>query len=261
MTHAIRACGAVPAITAMVHGMPTVGLEADELERFLARDGIEKVSTRDLAVAMARGLDGATTVAAAIALAAAAGIPVLATGGIGGVHRAAAGGEAGYDESNDLAELARTPIVVVCAGPKAILDLEATVERLETLGMPLIGFGTDELPAFYSGASGIPLAVRVDSAEEVAQIYRAQRALGRQQAVLVVQAPPAAQSVPRATIERAVEGALSRARDAGVAGSAVTPFLLAEVDRATGGQSRGANLALLEHNARLAALVANALTR
>ncbi len=254
MAEAVRAHGAVPAITAVARGVPTLGLEADELERFLARDGVRKVSTRDLPVAIARGSDGATTVAAALHLAHRAGVDVFATGGIGGVHR-----EPPFDESADLLELARTPMVVVCAGAKAILDLAATLERLESLGVTVVGYRTDELPGFFTVGTGHSLAARADSAEEIAEIFRASRALGRAAAVVVVQPPPGDAALPREVVERAVNEALARARAAGIRGAATTPYLLEAVERATEGRSLGANLSLLEANAALAAEIAVAL--
>ena len=153
MTAAVRAAGATPAITAVVRGVPTVSLDGDDLERFLQRDGVVKVSSRDLAWCMTTGADGATTVAATMVLAARAGIEVFATGGIGGVHR-----DAPFDESADLVELARTPTIVICAGAKSILDLPATLERLETLGVPVIGYRTRELPGFFTSTTGLPLS-------------------------------------------------------------------------------------------------------
>lgn len=253
MIDAVESHGAVAAIMAVVEGIPAAGLTDDELERFLARDGIEKVSTRDLALAVARGADGATTVAAALALARLAGIDVLATGGIGGVHRAPP-----FDESADLAELARTPMIVVCSGAKAILDLRATAERLDTLGVPVLGFRTAELPAFYGAGSGIPVQ-RVDDVQTIVNTYRAQRALGRSSALLVVQPPPAPFALPGSVVERAVVEGVRESTRAGVQGSAVTPFLLAYVDKATAGRAREVNLALLEQNAALAAWLAVAL--
>jgi pseudouridylate synthase len=255
MVEAVRARRATPAITAVVRGVPTAGLLDDELARFLKRNGIRKLSARDMPLAMASGVDGATTVAASLTIAAAAGVTVFATGGIGGVHR-----EPPYDESADLTELARAPMVVVCAGAKSILDLEATVERLETLGVPLLGYRTGELPGFLTVGTGIPLPARVETAAEVAAVYQAQRALGRQQAVLVVQSPPAALALSRAEMDAAVSAALEGARRGGVRGGAVTPYLLAEVERTTGGRSLGANLALLECNAALAAEIAGLLS-
>jgi pseudouridine-5'-phosphate glycosidase len=259
MTGAVRAAGAEPAVSAVVRGTPTLGLEPDELERFLARDGVRKVSARDLAAAMLRGDDGATTVAASLALGALAGVPVFATGGIGGVHRAAPGAPSPHDESADLMELARTPMVVVCAGAKSILDLPATLERLETLGVPVVGYGTDRLPGFFTVDAGLPVPHRADSAGEVAALFRHHRALGRREAVLVVQPPPAEHALPGDVVDRAVADALAGAAAAGVTGPRVTPYLLAAVERATGGRSLAANLALLEANARLAADVAVAL--
>jgi pseudouridine-5'-phosphate glycosidase len=215
-----------------------------------------KVSARDIPWAMARGVDGATTVAASLALAHAAGIAVFATGGIGGVHRDDGPPGAVRDESADLMELARTPIVVVCAGAKSILDLEGTMERLETLGVPVAGHGTSELPGFFTSETGIRLPARVDSPAEIAAAFRAQHALGRSQALLVMHPPPAAHALPRSVVDAAVSASLERARAERVRGGAVTPFLLAEVQRVTEGRSIGANLALLESNAALAAEVA-----
>jgi pseudouridylate synthase len=255
MVEAVESRGAVAAITAVVRGIPTAGLTAEELERFLARDGIEKVSARDLALAIARGTDGATTVAAAIRLAHLAGIELFATGGIGGVHRAPP-----FDESADLAELARTPVIVVCSGAKAILDLRATAERLDSLGVTVIGYRTAELPAFYGAESGIAVP-RVDELHEIVAIYRAQRALGVSSALLVVQPPPAPFALPASVVERAVVDGVRESTRAGIQGSAITPFLLAYVDKATAGRAREVNLALLEQNAALAASIATALAR
>jgi pseudouridine-5'-phosphate glycosidase len=256
MTGAVRAAGAEPAITAVVRGAPTLGLEPEELARFLARDGVAKVSARDLAGAVAARADGATTVAATLALAAGSGIDVFATGGIGGVHR-----DAPFDESADLVELARTSMVVVCAGAKSILDLPATLERLETLGVPVVGYRTGEMPGFFTETTGLRTSGRVESAAELAALFRAHRALGRAGAVLVVRPPPAAHALPADVVDRAVADALSLARAGGVRGAAVTPFLLAAVERATAGRSLAANLALLEANARLAGEVAAALSQ
>ena len=256
MTAAVERSGAVPAVTAVVGGRCTLGLEPPELERFLQRDGIRKVAARDLPVAIAQKWDGATTVAASLCIAGAKSISVFATGGIGGVHR-----DAPFDESGDLVELARTPMVVVCAGAKSILDLPATLERLETLGVTVVGYGTDELPGFFTRSTGLRLPARADSVEEVAAIFRAARALGRRQAILVVQPPPADVSLPEKLVDEAVVTALDHARRSGIRGAAMTPFLLAEVERATGGRSLRANLGLLEENAALAGAVAVALAR
>ena len=254
MTAAVRAGGAHAAITAVAHGVPTLGLEPDELERFLAGAGVRKVSARDLAAAVAQQADGATTVAGSLALAHLAGLRVFATGGIGGVHR-----EPAFDESADLVELSRTPMVVVCAGAKAILDLAATAERLETLGVPVVGYRTSDLPGFYTADTGIALSSRAESAAEVARMFTAHRALGRRQALLVVQPPPAQVALSRVEVEDAVGRAVARARAAGVRGAAVSPYLLAAVTEVTKGRSLTVNLALLEQNAGLAAEIAAAL--
>lgn len=251
MVGAVEKAGAVAAITAVVKGTPTIGLEPDELERFLKRDGVRKVSARDLPSAIAKTADGATTVAATLALASSAGVEVFATGGIGGVHR-----DAPYDESADLAELARTPMIVVCAGAKSILDLPATWERLESLGIPVVGYRTSELPGFFTSETGIPLDTRADDVAEVVAIWRAHRALRRRQSLLVVQAPPPAHALKRSDVDAAVASAQTEARSAGVVGAKVTPYLLGAVTRLTNGTSLDANLALLEQNASLAGDIA-----
>jgi pseudouridine-5'-phosphate glycosidase len=255
MVAAVEVAGAVAGITAVARGTPTIGLRDDELERFLARDGIRKVSARDIPVAMVRRHDGATTVAAAVALGSAVGFEVFATGGIGGVHRGAP-----FDESADLAELARTPIVVVCAGAKSILDLPATWERLESLGIPVLGYRTSELPGFFTAETGISLDARADNAADVAAVFRAHQALGGRQALLVVQPPPKEHRLPREEVERAVGTAHEAVVEGRVRGAEVTPFLLSAVTRLTNGSSLRANLALLEQNAALAAEIAVALT-
>lgn len=261
MVAAVERTGSIAAITAVVSGVPSVGVEEQELERLLRRDGVRKVSARDLGVAVAGGGDGATTVAGAIALASRAGVRTFATGGIGGVHRISGASPAVRDESADLHELARTPIVVVCAGAKSILDLEATWERLDTLSVPVIGVGTDEFPGFFTARTGIALTVTAGSPGEVARIAAAHFALGRTQSVLVVRPPPANLALDPGEVDEAVAGALQRAAERGVKGAAVTPFLLAEVGRATGGRTLDANLALLEANALLAGEIASALSR
>jgi pseudouridine-5'-phosphate glycosidase len=256
MTSAAARGGALAAVTAVVHGVCTLGLDQDELERFLRRDGIRTVSARDLPEADAQRADGATTVAASLAIASAAGAQVFATGGIGGVHR-----DSPFDESGDLDELARTPMVVVCAGAKAILDLAATLERLETLGVTVVGYGTDEMPGFFTRTTGLPLPARADSVTEIAEIHLAARALGRSQATLVVQPPPAAIALDAETVDRAVAQALDEARAGGIRGASVTPFLLAAVERATGGRSLAANHGLLDENALLAGEFAGVVAR
>jgi pseudouridylate synthase len=246
--------GAMAAITAVVGGVPVLGLAPDELERFLARTGVRKVSSRDLGVAAAQKADGATTVAASLCIAAAAGVEVFATGGIGGVHRGAPA-----DESTDLGELARTPMIVVCAGAKSILDLPATLERLETHGVAVVGYRTDELPGFFTRTTGLALTARADSAEEIASMHLASVALGRPQATLVVQPLPEDVALDRDLVERAVAEALAEAEQSGVHGAATTPFLLGAVLKATGGRSLLANLGLLEENAFLAGAIAFAM--
>jgi pseudouridine-5'-phosphate glycosidase len=258
MRTAIRDRGAVPAVTAVVRGIPLAGLDGHDLERFLARSGIPKVSSRDLPWAMAGGSDGATTVAAALCLCSRAGIAVLATGGIGGVHRSTPG--APLDESADLLELSRSSVVTVCAGAKSILDLNATVERLETLGVTVIGFRTEEFPGFFTANTGLRVSAAADSVAAIAATFRASRALGRPGALLVVQPPPAAVALDARVVEQAVATAVAAASEAGISGARLTPFLLAEVERATGGRSLAANLGLLEANAALAAEIAVALT-
>lgn len=254
MLAAVEAAGATPVITAIVNGVPSLGLEPADLERFLARDGVRKVSPRDLGVAIAQSADGATTVAGTLAICALAGIEVFATGGIGGVHR-----DAPFDESADLFALAHTPVIVVCAGAKSILDLPATLERLETLGVPVIGYRTRELPGFFSSHTGLALAASLDSPSEIAAAWLAHRSVGCRSAMLVVQPPPADTALPADVVNAATDAALAAARTAGIRGAAVTPFLLADMQQRTGGQSVIANLALLEHNATLAGQIAVAL--
>jgi pseudouridine-5'-phosphate glycosidase len=256
----VRAAGAVPATIGILGGRPTVGLDAAALEHFARSGEIAKLTRRDIAAACASGRDGATTVAATMALAAAAGIDIFATGGIGGVHR---GATTSWDISADLRELARTPVLVVCAGAKAILDLPATLEYLETLGVPLLGWQTDEFPAFYSAASGLPLPTRVETPAEAARIWQTQRAapyLCAPGGMLLCVPPPAHVALAHAEVEAAIERALSRAAAAGVRGPAVTPFLLAAMADETHGESVATNVALLRQNAHLAAQVAAHIT-
>jgi pseudouridylate synthase len=251
MGAAIEKAGAVPAITAIVRGKPTVGLGRSELSRFLAREDIVKTSARDLAPAVARREDGATTVASAMVLARLAGIDVFATGGIGGVHR----GE-GYDESADLVELSRICMIVVCSGAKAILDVAATAERLETMGVTVVGYGTDTIPSFYSASTDLPVSVRVGTPQEIAGLFEVHRRLERPGALLVVQPPPPEYALPRRVVEAAVGKGVRGASRAGITGPAVTPYLLQAVETATGGRSVAANVALLERNAQLAGEIA-----
>lgn len=256
MFAAIAREGAVGALTAVVAGQATLGLTDDELTRFLARDGVRKLSARDVAACVVQGADGATTVAASLALAHAAGIEVFATGGIGGVHRGAP-----FDESADLTALSRMPVITVCAGAKSILDLPATLERLETLGVPVVGYRTSELPGFFTLGTGLPLTQRAETPLEIARIARAHWALGERSAVLVVQPPPSETALDRAVVDAAVTGAILAAEAAGVHGAALTPYLLGSVLAATHGLSLPANLALLEANATLAAQIAVALSQ
>jgi pseudouridine-5'-phosphate glycosidase len=254
MIGAVRRHAAVPAITGVARGVPTVGLDPDDLERFLRRDAVRKVSARDIPIAVASGVDGATTVAASIALATLGGVDVFSTGGIGGVHRGAP-----VDESADLLELSRTLIICVCSGAKSVLDLPATWERLETLGIPVVGYRTDELPGFFTASTGIKLTARAETPAEIASMFRAHAAFGRQQALLVVNAPPPEHALERGLVDGAVRQALVEAVRSGIGGPALTPYLLESLAKATGGSSLSANLALLESNAGVAAEVAAAM--
>ncbi|HEX9039129.1 MAG TPA: pseudouridine-5'-phosphate glycosidase [Ktedonobacterales bacterium] len=256
MEAAVRAAGATPATIALLNGQIVVGLSADEIARVGAEDGVWKASRRDLALALARGAMAATTVAGTLACAALAGVRVFATGGVGGVHR---GAQDTLDISADLPELARAPLVTVCAGAKSILDLRRTLEYLETLGVPVVGYQTDELPAFYTRSSGLRVTSRADSPAEVAAVARAQWASGLGGGVLLVAPIPEAHALPRDQMEAAVERALAEARAADVVGARLTPWLLARVAELTGGESVAANRALLLNNATIAAQVALAL--
>jgi pseudouridine-5'-phosphate glycosidase len=249
----VRLHGAVPATVALLGGVIKVGLTGAELETLANKDGVVKVSRRDYPVVAAKKLDGGTTVAGTMMAAAWAGIIVFATGGIGGVHH----GDHS-DVSADLPELGRTAVAVVCAGAKAILDLPATLEWLETAGVPVIGYGTDEFPAFYSRSSGLPLAdgARADSPAEAAALIRSKWALGLEGGVLIANPIPAEAAIPNAEIDAVIARALGEAAAQGVKGKAVTPFLLARVAEISHGASMRANLALLENNARLAAEIA-----
>ena len=253
MEAAVREEGAVPATIGLLRGRAIVGLTSDETEELADGLRVAKVNVHDIAPVIAAHMPGATTVSATAALANSASISIMATGGIGGVHR---GGENSLDVSADLQELARTPIAVVCAGAKSVLDLERTLEALETLGVPVVGYETDQFPAFYSSDSGLSLEHRADDPREVATILEVQRALKRRQGVLVVQPPPAAAAIPRAEVDGWIELAVREAETAGVTGKKVTPFLLASVSRSSKGRSLETNLALLEANARLAARIA-----
>jgi pseudouridine-5'-phosphate glycosidase len=251
----VRAAGALPATIAILDGRIRIGLEAAELERLADEKEVAKVSRADLPAVLAAGGVGSTTVAATMICAELAGIRVFATGGIGGVHRGA--GES-FDVSADLQELARTPVAVVCAGAKAILDLAKTLEVLETFGVPVIGYGCDELPAFYSRGSGLPVPLRRDSAAEIAAVMATKWRLGLGGGLVVANPIPREAEIPAAEIAGHIETALAEAARQGVQGKAVTPFLLARLEQLTGGASLEANVALVLNNARLAAEIASA---
>ena len=253
----IRGAGVVPATIAIADGAAVVGADEALLVRLATEPDVRKVSTRDLAPLLARGRAGglgATTVATTVEIAAVAGIAIFATGGIGGVHR---GAERTLDVSADLGALARHPVCVVCAGAKLILDLPKTLEVLETLGVPVIGFGTDELPAFYARSSGLPLAHRVDDAIAAARIVRAQ--LERGAGMLVTVPIPAEAALDRLEMEREVDAALAAAERAEVSGAALTPFLLRRMSDTTSGRTLSANVALLRNNVRVAVAIAQRL--
>ncbi len=252
----IRENGAVPATIAVIGGRLKAGLSREEIE-YLGKTGrgVAKASRRDLPMLVARKADGATTVATTMIIAHMAGISIFATGGIGGVHR---GAEVTMDISADLEELAQTPVMVVCAGAKAILDLGLTLEYLETKGVPVIGFGTDELPAFYTRSSGFGVDCRVDTPEELAAVYRAQRSLGYKGGMLVTNPIPEQYAMDRKVIDAAIEEALRQAKEQGIRGKETTPFLLAKVVELTGGDSLESNIRLVLNNARVAALTAAA---
>jgi pseudouridine-5'-phosphate glycosidase len=252
-----RDAGVAPATIALLDGRIVVGLDRGELERLAQEKDVLKASRRDLAWALAMGRTGATTVSATMLAARLAGIDVFATGGIGGVHRGAAGT---FDISADLAELASTSVCVVSAGAKAILDLPKTLELLETLGVPVVGFGTSEFPAFYSRSSGLPLALRVDTPEEVASVLRAQRALGLPQGILVANPVPAEWEIPRAAMDAWIGRAVTDLESREIRGKAVTPFLLSRILELSGGVSLETNVRLFHHNVRLACGIASALT-
>jgi pseudouridylate synthase len=253
LQEAVRETGAIPATIAIIDGKLSVGLSDDQINALANGSDVRKISTRDISVAIAQGWNGATTVASTSWIAHRAGIKVFATGGIGGVHRGAL-----PDISADLPELARTPIIVVCSGAKIVLDLAATREWLETHAVTVIGYQCDELPAFYSRKSGLPIDARVESAEDVARIYRAQVNLGIQSALLVVVPVPAKFEVPAEELQLVLTTALEDAEWKGIAGPALTPFLLSQMAERSGGSTLRANIALLENNARVAAEIARA---
>ncbi|MGO9413246.1 MAG: pseudouridine-5'-phosphate glycosidase [Spirochaetia bacterium] len=251
-----RAAGVVPATVAVLDGKIVVGLTGAQLERLAKEKDVLKVSRRDMAWALAARRTGATTVSATMLAAARAGISVFATGGIGGVHR---GAQDTFDISADLAELASTSVLVVSAGAKAILDLPRTLEVLESLGVPVVGFGTSEFPAFYSRASGLPLQLRVDTPAQAADTLRAQRSLALPQGILVANPVPAEWEIPRQAMERWIEQALADLAARGVTGKSVTPFLLSRIVELSGGKSLETNVKLFHNNVRLGSAIASEL--
>jgi pseudouridine-5'-phosphate glycosidase len=253
----IRGEGALPATIAVLAGRLKVGLDQAALERVARSPDMAKASARDLPVLMAARRDGATTVASTMRIAAMAGIRVFATGGIGGVHR---GVETTADVSADLTELAASPVAVISAGAKAILDLPRTLEMLETLSVPVIGYQCDEFPAFYSRSSGLPVPARAQAPDEVAAILAARWRLPNSGGVLVANPIPGADEIPAVRIEQQIAAALRDARECGIAGKEVTPFLLARIRDLTQGESQRANVALVINNARLGARIARALS-
>ncbi len=253
----VRENGAEPATVAVIGGRLKAGLSREEIER-LGKGGskIAKVSRRDLPVIVSKGMDGATTVATTMIISALAGIQVFATGGVGGVHR---GAETTMDVSADLEELAHTPVMVVCAGAKSVLDLGLTLEYLETKGVPVIGYGTGELPAFYTRKSGFRVDYRLDTPEELADAFRAKREMGLAGGMLVANPIPEAYSMDAARMGRVIDEAVREAQALGIKGKETTPFLLSKIKDITGGDSLDANIMLVYNNARLAAQTAKAL--
>lgn len=250
----IRENGAVPATIAIIGGRLKAGLSPEEIE-YLGKSGrkVAKVSRRDLAAIVASGADGATTVTTTMIIAHMAGIKVFATGGIGGVHR---GAETTMDISADLEELANTPVMVVCAGAKSILDLGLTLEYLETKGVPVIGYGTDELPAFYTRSSGFGVDYRVDTPEQLAAMFKAQQELGMKGGMLVTNPIPEQYAMDKAVIDAAIEQAVAESKEQGIHGKETTPFLLARVVELTGGDSLESNIQLVLNNAIVASKTA-----
>lgn len=256
----VRTEGAKPRTVGLISGEVVVGLNEEQIHHLATTENVRKASLRDLPFVVASGLDGATTVAATMHLAHRAGIRVFATGGIGGVHRSL-GGKPTWDVSTDLEALSHYPMVVVCAGAKAILDLPATREALETRGVTVVGYGTDEMPAFYVPTSGLPVDVRCDSPEEVVALALARDTLGLTQALLVTVPPPPEAAIPASEIEPAIQEAVAEAQDLQLRSAEITPFLLKRLGQITEGHSLAANLALLENNARVAAQIAVAMAR
>jgi len=253
----IRQSGATPATIAVLHGTMKVGLDSGELELLATNKDVTKISLRDLPFTVALHRHGATTVATTMRIASLAGIRIFATGGTGGVHR---GGATSLDISADLTELSRTNVAVVSAGVKSILDIGLTLERLETLGVPVVGYRTDEFPAFYSRASGFRAPLRVDTVAELARVVRAKWELGISGGVLIANPIPADAEIPAKEIDPVIEAALAEMHANGIGGKDVTPFLLARVAELTGGRSLEANIELVRNNARVASELACALS-
>ncbi len=252
----VRASGAVPATIAIIEGKLRVGLTREQIERIATSDDVHKISRRDLPIAVAEKWDGATTVAGTMWVAHRAGLEIFATGGIGGVHRGQL-----PDVSADLPELARTPMAVVCSGAKIVLDLEATREWLETHGVTVVGYGCDQVPAFYSCNSGLPVDVRADTAQDVAEIIRAARELQIETATLVTVPVPEEAEVPASELRNVLDEALSESERMSIRGRDLTPFLLSRMAQRSGGATLRANIALLENNARVAAEIARELCK
>lgn len=251
MEKQVRDTGAIPATVALLDGKIRLGLSDEELVRLSESDSTLKVSHRDFATAIVKKMDGGTTVAGTMLAAHMAGIKAFATGGIGGVHK-----ESAFDISTDLKALAETPMIVVCAGAKAILDLPATLEYLETMGVPVIGYKTDEFPAFYSRESGLNVSTRLDSPTEIAEFAKAHWSMGLRSAILVTNPVPETDSIPKSEMEPFIAKASVEALEKEIHGQALTPFLLSRISELTGGRSLKANLALLLNNARLAGEIA-----
>lgn len=255
----VRKSGAVPATIAIIDGVPTVGCNREEIEK-LGKAGltVTKVSRRDIPIVIAKGLNGATTVASTMILAEKAGVKIFATGGIGGVHR---GAEKTMDISADLDELSKTNVTVVCAGAKSILDLNLTMEYLETKGVAVIGYGTDELPAFFTRESGIKVGYRMDTPKEIAESMKAKEDIGLEGGMLVTNPIPEEYSMDVEVISEAIDKAVKEAEEKGVKGKDITPFLLDKIQKITGGDSLASNIQLVLNNARLASQIAVELSK
>ena len=258
MEEIIRGCGVMPATIAIIKGKMKVGLTRSEMEFMATSEDILKASKRDLAVIIAKGLNGATTVAATMIVAERAGIKVFATGGIGGVHR---GAEKTFDISADLQELARTPVAVVCSGAKSIIDLPLTKEYLETMGVPIIGFGSEELPAFYCRESGLKVDYVVNNEVEAAKIIRAMQDLGLGGGIIIANPIPEEYALSMEYMNEMIEKAIESAEKEGIKGKKLTPYLLNKIKELTGGKSLKANIELVKNNARVAAKIARKLIK